>query len=66
MKQGCVQCPLDPCVFGLYSQDFQGNLKCHGCIGVHVDDGIAGGDAVFHAMLKRVEQRFKFGAFERK
>jgi hypothetical protein len=35
-------------------------------LGIHVDDGIAGGDSVFLAMLKRVEARFKFGAFERR
>ena len=35
-------------------------------MGIHVDDGIAGGDHVFHNMLKRVEARFKFGAFERR
>ena len=66
IKQGCVQCPLDPCVFGLYSADSSGKLRCHGALGVHVDDGIAGGDEKFHAMLKRLESRFKFGSFERK
>ena len=40
--------------------------RFHGCLGIHVDDGIAGGDDVFHKMLKRVEARFKFGAFERR
>ena len=65
LRQGCTQCPLDPCVFGLYSTDKHGQQKCHGILGIHVDDGIAGGDSVFHAMLKRVESRFKFGAFEK-
>eukprot|EP00435_Cladocopium_sp_Y103_P061648 s411_g23.t1 len=66
IRQGCTQCPLDPCVFGLYSKDKAGNPICHGSIGVHVDDGIAGGDSKFLAMLKRVENRFSFGSFERK
>ena len=66
LKQGCTQCPLDPCVFGLYSTLPNGQMKCHGSLGIHVDDGIAGGDEVFHQMLRRVENRFKFGAFEKK
>ena len=65
IKQGCTQCPLDPCVFGLYSPDGAGGMKCHGALGIHVDDGIAGGDKKFHDMLRRVENRFKFGAFEK-
>ena len=65
VRQGCTQCPLDPCVFGYYSKNKAGQLRCHGVIGIHVDDGIAGGDKEFQAMIKRVEARFKFGAFER-
>jgi hypothetical protein len=52
-------------VFGLYSPDGAGGMKCHGALGIHVDDGIAGGDKKFHDMLRRVENRFKFGAFEK-
>ena len=66
LKQGCVQSPLDPCVFGFYEQDQQGRRRLHGCLGIHVDDGIAGGDDKFLGMLKRVEARFKFGAYETK
>eukprot|EP00435_Cladocopium_sp_Y103_P049059 s1658_g14.t1 len=72
IRQGCTQCPLDPCVFGLYSKleyDSHGRAlpqKFHGCLGIHVDDGIAGGDQEFLAMLKRIESRFKFGSFEKR
>eukprot|EP00435_Cladocopium_sp_Y103_P064515 s837_g26.t1 len=72
IKQGCTQHPLDPCVFGLYTEvpatnpEKKPSLRFHGCLGIHVDDGIAGGDETFLAMLKRVEARFKFGAFERR
>ena len=66
IKQGCTQCPLDPCVFGLYSKGKDGKTICHGTLGIHVDDGIAGGDQVFMEMLRRIEKRFKFGSFERK
>ena len=65
LRQGCVQCPLDPCVFGYYGRDSQGKLRLHGCLGMHVDDGIGGGNDSFRQMLKRIESRFKFGAFER-
>ena len=66
VKQGCVQCPLDPCVFGYYDVDEKGRRQLRGCLGIHVDDGIAGGDSQFLKMLKRVEARFKFGAYETK
>ena len=59
VRQGCRQSPLDPCVF---THHVDGGLE--GCLGIHVDDGIGGGSAKFMAMLKRVEARFKFGAFE--
>ena len=59
IKQGCCQSPLDPCVFSYFS-----NEGLEGCLGIHVDDGIGGGSPKFMAMLKRVEARFKFGAFE--
>eukprot|EP00435_Cladocopium_sp_Y103_P009579 s5005_g2.t1 len=64
LKQGCRQCPLDPCVFTYGEKDEKGNYVPHGCLGVHVDDGIGGGSPKFMAMLERVEKRFKFGSFE--
>ena len=66
LRQGCTQCPLDPCVFGMYTKDHHGKTQCHGTLGIHVDDGIARGDEKFLAMLKRVESRFKFGSFEKR
>ena len=66
IQQGCTQCPLDPCVFGLYSQGPGGKTICHGTLDIHVDDGIAGGDKKFREMLQRVEKRFKFGSVEKK
>ena len=64
ITQGCRQCPLDPCVFTYGSYDKDGKYIAHGSLGVHVDDGIGGGDEEFMNMLRRVEKRFKFGAFE--
>ena len=66
LRQGCRQCPLDPCVFAYYSTLSSGELRLEGCLGIHVDDGIGGGSVAFHQMLKRVENRFKFGSFEQK
>ena len=64
LKQGCRQHPLDPCVFSYGEEDENGEYRPCGALGLHVDDGIGGGNEAFRAMLKRVEQRFKFGSFE--
>ena len=61
IKIGFRQCPLDPCVFSLYSKG-----KCHGVLGIHVDDGIAGGDEIFHGALEKLRTRFSFGSFEKR
>ena len=39
---GCSRHPLEPCVWMLY---IEGKLR--GIVGIHVDDGVCGGDAVF-------------------
>ena len=60
IRRGCRQSPLDPCVFTYHSKD-----GLEGCFGIRVDDGIGGGSEKFMAMLRKVEARFKFGAFEK-
>lgn len=50
--------PLDPCLFTLASADG----KVHGCIGIHVDDGLCCGDSVFDKALADLERKFPFGA----
>ena len=50
--------PFDPCVFVL--RDSQG--KPHGALGLHVDDGLCGGDEVFQGKIKQLEARFPFGS----
>ena len=42
--EGFRQSPQDPCVFTLVSEDKKGHLQVHGSLGIHVDDGIGGGD----------------------
>ena len=49
--------PLDPCLFTLQSE----NGQVHGHIGVHVDDGLCCGDALFNKALIELEKKFPFG-----
>ena len=65
VEAGFKQCPLDPCVFAIYSGKGS-TVKCHGVLGIHVDDGIGGGDPTFHAAVDKLRTKFKFGSFDRK
>ena len=65
VAEGFYQCPLDPCVFTLATKDSKGQLRIHGSVGIHVDDGIGGGDQVFLASLQRIKSKFNFGSFEK-
>ena len=64
MELGFQQCPLDPCVFSLSSSDKNGRQRSHGVLGIHVDDGICGGDHVFSKALEQLRARSSFGTFE--
>eukprot|EP00435_Cladocopium_sp_Y103_P038044 s2038_g10.t1 len=64
-KEGFRQCPQDPCVFTLVSEAKNGRINIHGSLGVHVDDGIGGGDEKFYAALERIREQFAFGSFEK-
>ena len=50
--------PFDPCVFLLYDNQ----KRPIGVIGIHVDDGLCGGNAEFHGKLKCLEKKYPFGA----
>ena len=51
--------PFDPCL----SLHFDPRTKSvHGAIGVHVDDGLCGGDAVFDDAIRQLENKCPFGA----
>ena len=52
------QCPMDPCVFTL--TDPEG--KTCGAIGLHVDDGIFGGNHLFEAKLIELSKKYPFGS----
>ena len=60
MSLGFQQCPLDPSVFALTGRDDKGRSACHGVLGIHVDDGIGGGDEKFRTVLKKLRKRFSF------
>ena len=58
-KLSFIPSPFDPCVYLLYKEGFN---KPSGVIGMHVDDGLCGGDAFFDEQLSKLEAIFPFGA----
>ena len=59
LKLGFSQSPFDPCVFILRNP----NTQCpDGIIGLHVDDGLCGGNSRFDEILHRLEQKYPFGS----
>ena len=51
--------PFDPTVYLLYPE---GTTKPAGIIGVHVDDGLCGGNEFFMTQLAKLEERYPFGS----
>ncbi|CAE7196701.1 unnamed protein product, partial [Symbiodinium sp. CCMP2592] len=41
-----------------------GKARVHGVLGVHVDDGIGGGDRYFSSVIERLRGIYSFGAYE--
>ena len=60
---GFVVCPFDGCVFSLVTHDSQGRPKVRGCLGLHVDDGIGGGDTYFREIIGKLQGIYSFGAY---
>ena len=53
--------PLDPCIFILRSG--QGDSQVlHGIAGMHVDDGLCGGDPKFQNRIQQLQQTLPFGS----
>ena len=52
-------CPVDPC---LYIPRHPVSGKLSGALGVHVDDGIHGGDEYFHEQIAKLEAKYPFGS----
>eukprot|EP00439_Symbiodinium_sp_Y106_P037702 s4135_g4.t1 len=54
---GFIRHPLEPCVFLLYTQD-----TLNGILGIHVDDGVCGGDATFLQKIQALQKTLPFGS----
>ena len=75
LRLGMEACPFDPCVFVLREDSVipQGDEPAPartspaqgaivGVLGVHVDDGIGGGNEKFQQVLRKLEAKFAFGS----
>ena len=63
---GFVCCPFDSCVFSLVTEGPEGKPQVRGLLGIHVDDGLGGGDSYFHEVLQRIQTVYSFGAFHKR
>ncbi|CAE7412933.1 RE1 [Symbiodinium natans] len=61
---GFVQSPFDACAFSLVSQRADGSAQVHGVLGIHVDDGIGGGDEYFRRVIDRLRGIYSFGSYD--
>ena len=57
LRLGFVKHPLEPCVFLLYKES-----QLRGILGMHVDDGVHGGDNFFLQKVKELERVLPFGS----
>jgi hypothetical protein len=56
---GFFSSPFDPCVYLLKNPKTK---ELSGVLGIHVDDGIHGGDNYFHQQISKLEQKYPFGS----
>ena len=60
---GMEMCPFDPCLFVLREPGNSPNPgQLAGVLGIHVDDGICGGNEKFQAILQKLESKYPFGS----
>ena len=59
LKLGMEEAPWDPTVFILRDAV---SHRPKGVIGMHVDDGLCGGDQDFEILLKKLESKYAFGS----
>ena len=58
--------PLDPCVYIRKTSDQHSRETLHGVVGMHVDDGVGGGDKLFRLKNEELQKRLPFGSFKEK
>ena len=58
-RLGFEQSPFDPCVFMLREAT---TGKPEGVLGLHVDDGLCGGNHRFQTVLQELEKKYPFGS----
>ena len=74
-RLGMESCPFDPCVFVLREDSYVPDNEqprpagtspatgpIIGVLGIHVDDGICGGNQKFQHVIKLLEKKYPFGA----
>ena len=66
-RLGFSKHPLDPCVYHLKTTDRKsGQETLHGILGMHVDDGVGGGDSMFRSKIEELRKTLPFGSFKEK
>ena len=63
-RLGFIQCPFDACTFCLVTPKADDSPKVHGILGIHVDDGIGGGDSYFSKVIQELRSIYNFGSYE--
>ena len=65
-NHGFVCSPFDSCVFSLVTEGPNQQPQVRGLLGIHVDDGIGGGDDHFCSVLQQIQKVYSFGAFQKR
>ena len=60
---GFVSCPFDGCLFTLVTPGEKNQPQVRGVLGIHVDDGIGGGDSYFMSVIEKLKNIYDFGAY---
>ena len=63
---GFVPCPFDGCLFMLVTPNADQTPRVRGVLGIHVDDGIGGGDSYFGEVIEKLRGIYEFGAYNEK